>query len=70
MDLAVNQGLIEIRDLEFNLVDGVVIVTSDPIPSESRFASAATFKRGDSFPFNLDRVQVALIAASDLLPIR
>ena len=53
-----------------NLVDGVVLVHSDPIPSEGRFASVATVKRGESFPFFLDGAQVCLIAASDLLPAR
>jgi Uma2 family endonuclease len=52
-----------------NLVAGVIFVFSDPIPSEGRFASVATVARGGSFPFNLDGAQVALIAASDLLPI-
>ena len=53
-----------------NLVDGVVLVHSDPAPSEGRFASVVIAKRGESFPFILDGVQVAMIAASDLLPAR
>jgi Uma2 family endonuclease len=53
-----------------NLVDGVVHVYSDPVPAESRFASAVTVKRGESFPFTLGGVPVGPIAASDLLPIR
>jgi Uma2 family endonuclease len=52
-----------------NLVDGVLLVYSEPIPSESRYASKATFKPGDSFAIILDGVQVALVAASDLLPL-
>jgi len=53
-----------------NLVDGVVHVHSDPIPVESRYASSATVRRGESFPFQLDGVPVGPIAASDLLPAR
>jgi Uma2 family endonuclease len=53
-----------------NLVDGVVIVYSDPILSESRYASVATVKRGESFAFVLGGTQIDPIAASDLLPAR
>lgn len=53
-----------------NLIDGVVLVHSNPVPPEGRYASVATVKPGESFPFLLDGVQVALIAASDLLPAR
>jgi len=53
-----------------NLVDLVVHVYSDPIPAEARYASAATFAPGESFPFNLGGVAVGPIAASDLLPGR
>ncbi len=53
-----------------DLVDNLVLVYSEPIAAESRYASMATFKPGDSFPLILDGVQVALISTSDLLPIR
>ena len=53
-----------------NLLDGVVLVYSDPIPSEGRYASMATIKPGESFSFTLNGVEVGPIAASDLLPAR
>jgi Uma2 family endonuclease len=53
-----------------NLVDNVILVSSEPIPSESRYATMATFKPGDFFPLILDGIQIAMIAASDLLPVR
>jgi len=53
-----------------NLRDLVVHVYSDPIPTENRFASSATFAPGESFPFQLGGVPVGPIAASDLLPVR
>ena len=53
-----------------NLVDGVVLVHTDPIPVEGRYASMAAVKRGESFPFALDGIQVGPIAASDLLPAK
>ncbi len=54
----------------FNLKDNVILVHTLPIAPEGRYASVATVKPGESFPFLLDGVQVALIAASDLLPAR
>jgi hypothetical protein len=52
-----------------NLKDNVIHIYSDPIPSEGRYASVATVKPGESFPFSLGGVPVGPIAASDLLPI-
>ncbi len=53
-----------------NLKDQVIHVYESPIPAEGRFDAVATVAPGGSFPFTLDGAQVALIAASDLLPIR
>lgn len=53
-----------------NLKEYVIHVHSDPIPEEGRYASMATVKPGESFPFQLGGVPVGPIAASDLLPIR
>lgn len=53
-----------------NLLDGLVLVHSDPIPAEGRYATSATVKRGESFSFALGGVPVGPIAASDLLPAR
>jgi Uma2 family endonuclease len=53
-----------------NLVEGVVHVYSEPIPAESRFASEATARRGESIPLTLDGVVACQVAASDLLPAR
>jgi Uma2 family endonuclease len=53
-----------------NLVDRLIHVYSHPLPAEGRFASTATIKPGESVPFALDGVQIAMIAASDLLPVR
>jgi Uma2 family endonuclease len=54
----------------FNLKENVIYVYSDPIPSEGRYAITMTISRGESIPFILNGAQIALIAASDLLPIR
>ena len=53
-----------------NLVDRVVLVYSAPVPAEGHYASMATVKPGESFPFTLDGIAICPIAASDLLPIR
>jgi Uma2 family endonuclease len=53
-----------------NLLDRVIHVYSEPVPAEGRFASMTTVKPGETVPLALDGVQVAMIAASDLLPIR
>ncbi len=53
-----------------NLVDRLIHVYAKPVAAEGRFASTATVKLGETVPLTLDGVQVALIAASDLLPIR
>jgi Putative restriction endonuclease len=53
-----------------DLKNRLVHVHELPTPLEGRFASVATVRPGESFPLTLDRIQVGLIAASDLLPIR
>jgi Uma2 family endonuclease len=53
-----------------NLIDGLVLVHTNPIPAEGRYASVATVKRGETFPFLLGGTEVGPIAASDLLPAR
>ena len=54
----------------FNLKNNTIHVYSDPVPSEGRYASTTTIGREGSVPFVLDGVQVAMLAASDLLPAR
>jgi Uma2 family endonuclease len=53
-----------------NLREKVIYVYSDPIPTEGRYATSTAIGRDGMVPLILDGVQVALIAASDLLPIR
>jgi Uma2 family endonuclease len=57
-------------DWVINLIDRPIHVYSEPVLAEGRFASMTTIKPGESFPFALDGNQVAMIAASDLLPAR
>ena len=52
-----------------DLKNNLVYVYESPIPEESRYATVMKFAPGDSIPFTLDGVQVAMIAASDILPI-
>lgn len=51
-----------------NLKDNVIHVYTNPVPEEGRYASTTTVASGESIPFILDGVQVAMIAASDILP--
>jgi Putative restriction endonuclease len=50
-----------------NLADEHVVVHEIPIPSEGRFASVGSFRRGESIHLTLDRTASGLIAASNLL---
>ena len=52
-----------------NLKDNVIHAYESPIIGEGRYASMIDYVPGQSIPFTLDRVRVALIAVSDLLPI-
>ncbi len=53
-----------------NLVDGSIHVHATPVPAERRYASVVIHKPGESIPLILDGVEVARIAASEILPAR
>ncbi len=50
-------------------VDGAIHAHRDPIPAERRYDTVAAVGRDGSIPLILDGVEVARIAASDILPI-
>jgi Uma2 family endonuclease len=52
-----------------NLKDIVIHAYESPIPEEGRYGSVMNYAPGESIPFTLDGVRVALIAVSDLLPL-
>ena len=51
-----------------NLINNVLLVFRDPVPDESRYATAETYRHGETVPFWLNGVEIAQIAVSDLLP--
>ena len=51
-----------------NLVHGELLVHRDPVPDESRHATAEIYRHGDFVSLFLDGVDIGRIAVSDLLP--